>query len=147
MSEEFVSESRNDESWAIAEQWFMRFIGVALLVLAVVSIFAPPYQATISSQLVRGMNIAITLVLGIGSLWSLYWSMDIQRLYNLIDGFKERGNTATYMSAVVQLIVGSLFGLELLDGNFALGLLGVVMLISAAFFLWRAQQISHFSGK
>lgn len=146
MTEDFLVPP-GEVSWAIAEQRFMRFIGVSLLILAFVSIFFPPYHASIGIQFVRGMNIAITVILGIGSLWSLYWSMDIQRLYKLINGFKEKGNSATYITAGIQALVGLLFSSELLSGNIVLGLLGLIMIASAVFFIWRAQQISHFSRK
>lgn len=146
MTEDFIVSS-GEESWAIAEQRFMRFIGVSLLILAFVSIFFPPYNASIGTQFVRVMNIAITVILGIGSLWSLYWSMDIQRLYKLINDFKEKGNSATYITAGIQALVGLLFSSELLNGNIVLGLLGFIMIASAVFFIWRAQQISHFSRK
>ena len=145
MSDIFQSDQRDDHTWAVAEQWFMRFMGGSLLTIAIVSMIFGVFPTGLNTRFVTGMNISITLVLGIGSLWSLYWSSDIERLYKLIDGFKERGTTATYLSAVMQIFVGILFGLEFMEGNYALGLAGTLMLIAAVFFIWRAQQIKHYT--
>ncbi|MGJ3239334.1 MAG: hypothetical protein ACFE0Q_11560 [Anaerolineae bacterium] len=133
--------SADKQRWAKIEQGFMRFIGVSLMIIALVSMVFGAFESRLNLQVVQGINIATTLILGAGSLWSLWWSANIERIHGLIMGFQARGNTPTYLAAVMQFLVGGLFSLELESGNWTLGLIGVVMIISGVFFLWRAQQI------
>lgn len=138
--------SNHDEQWAIAEQWFMRGLGVGLLIVAVISMIFGIFPANRSNILTQAVNISFTMLLGVGALWSLWWSSDIRRMYNLIDGFKTGGSSRTYLVAVMQVVIGLLFASELLGGRLTLGSVGILILLSAIFYFWRARQISQASG-
>lgn len=133
-----------EHRWVLAEQAFMRFIGISLLVTAIISMIFGVFPDT-GEGVISTVNIVATLILGIGSLWSLWWSSSLDRLYALVDGFQENGAGRTYYAIVLQVIAGILFTTELASGRFVLGALGIIMLISAIFFFWRAQQISKYS--
>ncbi|MEO1287023.1 MAG: hypothetical protein AAFV93_04590 [Chloroflexota bacterium] len=135
--------TRHDDRWAKVEQWFMRGLGIGLLVVAVISMIFGLFPVERGGQLTFGINIGVTLFLGIGALWSLWWSSDLNRMYNLIDRFKESGSARTYAVAVMQFLIGLLFASELTSGRWALGAIGILILVSAGFFIWRAQQINQ----
>ncbi len=134
-----------EHQWVLAEQAFMRFIGISLLITAVMSMIFGVFPTTVGDRFVQTVNIITTLVLGIGSLWSLWWSADIERVYTLVDGFRDNGASRTYAVIVIQVLTGLLFGSELFNGQYVLGIIGIIMLISAVFYFWRTQQINKYT--
>ena len=122
----------------------MRFIGVGSMIIAVVSMIFGFFPNNENIPFMLGVNVATTLAFGLGSIWSFWWSMEQSRIENMLDGFLKKGAGRTYAVVVFLIIGGILFSFELMGGSLAMGLLGVLMLISSVFYIWRAQQISKY---
>lgn len=144
MNEEFASKTDINATWIAAEQWFMRFIGASLIIIAILSVIFGFFPNRENLNFISGINIVTILIFGIGSIWSFWWSNETSRIHNMVEGFIKNGAGRTYAFAILQGLVGILFAFELMGGSLPMGLVGALMLVSCGFFIWRAQQISTY---
>ena len=129
--------------WLGIEQWFMRGIGAALLVMALLGLFFGTLSNPQDDAMIRGMNIVLALIMAGAGAWALWWSMSLERIGKMFEGIKEQGAGISRLLGVVQLVIAALFLLEGFSrGGIVMLLLGLMMLVSAGFFFWRGQQIS-----
>jgi hypothetical protein len=132
-----------NSKWLEVEQWFMRGIGAALLLLAVLGGYFGTLSNPNNDTMVQGMNIVLALIMAAAGAWALWWSISSERIAKMFEGIKEQGAGISRLLGVVQLVIAALFLLEGTSrGGIVMLLLGAMMLISAGFFFWRGQQIS-----
>jgi hypothetical protein len=133
----------DSSKWLDIEQWFMRGIGAALLLAAVLGFYFGTLSNPQNDTMIQGMNIVLALVMAAAGAWALWWSASKERIGKMLEGIKEQGAGISRLLAVVQLIIAALFLLEGTSrGGIVMLLLGAMMLVSAGFFFWRGQQIS-----
>lgn len=132
-----------NSNWVQIEQLFMRGMGIALLVIALLGGFFGTLDNRENDTLVQGMNIIFALIMAGAGAWALWWSSSSERISKMLDSIKEQGGGTTRILAVVQLIIGALFLLEgVSKGGIVMLLLGALMLVTAGFFFWRSMQMS-----
>jgi len=132
-------------NWLKIEQWFLRILGVVLLLAAVLGLILGILYNPDNESSVSVVNIIIAVALAIAGLWTLYTSTKNESLEKAIDGYIEQGSTISYMLTGVQVIVGLLFLLEGTSrGLIVMILLALTMLASAGFFIWRGRQIGKY---
>jgi hypothetical protein len=132
-----------NSKWLGIEQWFMRGIGLALLVLAALGAFFGTLSNPNNDTMIQTMNIVLALVMAGAGAWALWWSMSSERIAKMLEGIKEQGAGISRLLAIVQLLIAALFLLEGFSrGGIVMLLLGLMILFSAGFFFWRGQQIA-----
>jgi hypothetical protein len=129
-----------DSKWQQTEQWFMRGIGIALLVTAFLAGFFGTLNNPQNDPLVQGANIVIAFVMAGAGAWALWWSSSSERIAKMLEDVKAQGKGLNRVLAVVQIVVGLFF---LMGGGIVTVILGVMILVSAGFFFWRSTQINN----
>src|SRR5688572_29399359 len=99
-------------NWLKIEQWFMRGIGAALLLLAVLGFFFGTLSNPQDDTMIRGMNIVLALIMAGAGAWALWWSLSSERIGKMLEGIKEQGASTSRLLAIVQIVIAALFLLE-----------------------------------
>jgi hypothetical protein len=129
-----------NSKWQQTEQWFMRGIGIALLVTALLAGMFGTLNNPQSDALVQGANIIIALIMAGAGAWALWWSNSSERIAKMLEDVKAQGVGMNRVLAGVQVFIGLFF---LMGGGLVTVLLGLMVLASAGFFFWRSTQINN----
>jgi hypothetical protein len=133
--------------WLKIEQWFLRILGVDMLIIAILSLIFGTLQNTNNEAIIHAFNVIISIILGTGAVWTLYLSRKTKRIQTMIEDFIEQGNSPTYVFAGIQIVVAILFLLEGFSrGQIVMLLLAITMMGGTRFFFWRAKQIGRYQG-
>lgn len=144
MMSDSYGNSFSEAGWIQAEKMYLRVLGACLIVAAILGILLGVYRIGQNDAAISAVNIVLVVLFALAGVVSIWWSFQQARIERMIDGFKKSGSGRTYAVVVLQLIVGALFVLEGTTGGIVLGFLGLVILGSAGFLVWRAQQINRF---
>jgi len=131
--------------WVTAERWFMRYLGGALLVIAIVSLFSGIFKNPDNELIINSLNILVTILLLTVGIWTVWSSYNVKRIQSMVAGFLEQSARRMTIFGVVQIVVGALFVLEGLRGRWALLLLGLLLFSSAGWVFWRGMQVRQHS--
>jgi hypothetical protein len=132
------------QGWLNAERWFMRYLGGAMLVIAVLSLFAGVFSNPTGETVIQLFNIAITILLAVVGIWTILSSNNETRLRRMVDDLLTQPAKRSVILAVVQIIVGILFVLEGLRGRITFLLLGILLFTTAAWIFRRSRYVSQF---
>lgn len=128
-----------NSKWQQTEQWFMRGIGIALLVTALLAGIFGTLNNPQNDALVQSMNIIIAFVMAGAGAWALWWSSSTERIAKMLEDVKAQGIGMNRVLAGVQVFIGLFF---LMGGSLVTILLGLMIMASAGFFFWRSTQIN-----
>src|SRR5688572_23959099 len=95
-----------NSKWQQTEQWFMRGIGIALLVTALLAGIFGTLNNPQNDAVVQSMNIIIAFVLAGAGAWALWWSSSTERIAKMLEDVKAQGVGMNRVLAVVQIGIG-----------------------------------------
>ena len=138
-----ISDSRL-QHWLHAERWFMRYLGGALLVIAVLSLFSGVFSNPLGETVIQFLNIAVTILLAVAGIWTILSANNEARMQKMVNDLLAQPANRPVILAVIQIIVGILFVLEGLRGSITFFLLGMLLFITTAWIFRRRGYISQF---
>ena len=138
-----ITDSRLQD-WLNAERWFMRYLGGALLVIAVLSIFAGVFSNPVGERVITIFNVIITILLAIGGIWTLLSANNETRMQRMVNDFLAQPANRPKILAIPQVVVAILFALEGLRGNITFLLLGILLFTTAVWIFRRSRYVRQF---
>lgn len=128
--------------WIGAEQWFMRGAGVALFVIAAISASGGLLRDPNHEAPLRAVNVIIALLAVGAGLWSIWSSTRTQTIRQMIERFAAQSPNRLRINGGMQVAVALLFVLDGISrGTLGVLLVGVLLVVSAVWAFWRAEQI------
>ena len=132
------------QDWLNAERWFMRYLGGALLVIAVLSMFSNIFINPNGELVITIFNIIIIVALAVGGVWTILSSNNTARMQRMVNDLLAQPANRPIIFAVVQIIVGILFVIEGLRGRITFLLLGILLFTTAFWIFRRSRYVSQF---
>lgn len=137
------------DQWVQSEIWFMRGSGVALLVLAALSavfgIFAIPTAAG-SGLAVTGLNGMIAFLMAGAGLWAIWYSTRELQMVSLVETALQQQPSRAFIVGGVQIVMGLFFTLSGLRDGLVMLLLGLLIIVAGAWFIYRGLRIRQYQG-
>ncbi|MDQ7027831.1 MAG: hypothetical protein Q9P01_00030 [Anaerolineae bacterium] len=143
MTETDISDSRL-QAWLTSECWFMRYLGVALLLIAVLSVFSGFFDNPNDESVLTVFNITIAILFAVASIWTMWSSFNQPQIQRMVDDFRGQPAKRQIVLAVVQIIASILFLLEGFRGRITLLFLGILLFTTAAWAFRRSHTIRQF---
>jgi uncharacterized membrane protein len=129
--------------WIVAEQWFMRGAGVALFLVAAISLSGGLLNDPNHTAPLQAVNVIIALLAFGAALWSIWSSTRIQNIREMIERFAQQSPNRLRINGAMQVVVALLFLLDGMSrGAGGVLLVGALLVVSAVWAFWRAEQIS-----
>lgn len=133
------------EIWVTRELWFMRGTGIALILIAIVSVFQGILYNPTDSPEVNVFNfILVVAMISLGAA-ALIWTLNRNRIYRMVDNLSLQSPTRSMTVAAVQGFFGAIFLLEAIGrGRISVWLLSALMIVSAFWYVQRANNIKKY---
>lgn len=136
-----VNQEQFLQEWAAAEQNFLRFLGVALLIIGALSFPMGLLHSPYDEIFVRLINIILSVFIMAAGAFALIFSMRKPRVQRMIEEASRQQIGRTILGAAMIGFIGIFFGIDIFRGGWSMALIGLVFLLTAAWGFYRAYRI------
>ncbi len=136
-----VNQEQFLQEWAAAEQNFLRFLGIALIIIGVLSVPMGLLHSPYDEIFVDVINIVLSLFIIAAGAFSLIFSMRKLRVQRMIEDASRQQIGRTIFGAAMIGFIGIFFGIDIFRGGWSMALIGLVFLLTAAWGFYRAYRM------
>jgi hypothetical protein len=127
------------DNWLQSEIYFMRFVGVAALLLAALMLGGGLFTETSAGT--QLFSVAATGLFTAGGGWALWVSNQDERMASMVEDTLERSLNRVRIMAGVEIVLGVIF---LISGSLAWVGLGVFSILIGGWYLRRSMKMQEF---
>jgi succinate dehydrogenase hydrophobic anchor subunit len=132
------------QEWAIAEKNFLRFLGVALIVIGALTVPMGVLRSPYQEVFIQFVNIILSIIIMASGALALIFSWRGGRVQRMIEDVAVQNAGRTLVGAILIGILGLVFALDALRGGWGMALIGLVFLMTAGWGFYRAYRIRQF---
>ncbi|MCA9913411.1 MAG: hypothetical protein KC496_08670 [Anaerolineae bacterium] len=139
-----VNQEQFLQDWAGAEQNFLRFLGVALILIGALSLPMGLLHSPYDEIFVRLINIVLSVFIVAAGAFALIFSMRKLRIQRMIEEVSMQQVGRTVVGAALIGVMGIFFGIDIFRGGWGMALVGLLFLLTSAWGFYRAYRIRQF---
>ncbi len=132
------------QEWAAAETLFLRVIGVALIVIGIITVPMGLLRSPYQEVFIQFINLILSLVIIASGALALVFSRRSNRVKRMTEEAAMQQVGRTVVGAVLIGLLGFFFALDMLSGGWGMALVGLVFLVTAGWGFFRAYRIRQF---